>query len=59
MKYNEDDNKPEFVNEIYDMKKVCLAVLPALDVYKRQYLFKLLDGCGGLSLAADLDLLDT
>ena len=32
MKYNEDDNKPEFVKEIYDMKKVCLAVLPALTI---------------------------
>ena len=32
MKYNEDDNKPEFVKEIYNMKKVCLAVLPALTI---------------------------
>ena len=32
MKYNEDDNKLEFVKEIYNMKKVCLAVLPALTI---------------------------
>ena len=32
MKYNEDDNKPEFVKEIYNMKKVCLAVLTALTI---------------------------
>ena len=32
MKYNEGDNKSGFVKEIYNMKKVCLAVLPALTI---------------------------
>ena len=32
MKYNEDDNNFGFVKEIYNMKKVCLAVLPALTI---------------------------
>ena len=32
IKYNEVNDKSEFVKEIYNMKKICLAVLPALTI---------------------------